>query len=188
LRGSIAANSLGSIVDLRREAVGEETGVLHVPVFDYDVVDNFGGFSESLLEFTRSEGKIVAHDVVPMRTVDSLSLPSCALVKADVEGMEMAVIGGAFETIGRCRPALYLEAHRGKARALLLSLDSLGYRLWRHFPPIYAPQESTDAVENPWPGVVSDNILALPAGRSLSSDVIAGFRLNPITDPYRDLP
>lgn len=187
LRGSIGVNNLAGTVELHQEAVGEEMGALHVPVFDYAVVDNFGGFSNSLLEFTRSSAKVVAHDTIAMRTIDSLALPACTLIKADVEGMETAVVAGAFETIERCRPLLYLEAHRGKSRALLLSLDALGYRLWRHSPPILAGR-APEADEKAWRGVVSDNILAAPAARPIPAEVAGRCALTPISDPYRDMP
>ena len=42
-------------------------------------------------------------------TIDSLNLPSCGLIKLDLEGAEALALDGATETIARCRPALAVE-------------------------------------------------------------------------------
>ncbi len=152
LRANIALNNLGRIVDLRLAAVDEVARTLHAPVFDYSVVDSFGGFPDTMVAFTDSPNKAIGHEPVPTMTIDELRLSSCSLLKADVEGMELAVIGGAMETIERCRPTLYLEAHPGKTRALFVSIDAMGYRLWRHTPPMFSSENYRGAKVNPWPG------------------------------------
>src|SRR5262249_4932914 len=42
-------------------------------------------------------------------TIDSLALPSCHLIKVDVEGMELDVLEGASSTLRQFRPLLYVE-------------------------------------------------------------------------------
>ena len=42
-------------------------------------------------------------------TIDSLNLPSCGLIKLDIEGAEPLAFDGAAETIARCHPALVIE-------------------------------------------------------------------------------
>lgn len=186
LRANVAVNSLGGIVDIRLAAVDEMERTLHAPVFDYSASDNFGGFPATLVTFTESRNKAIGHETVPALTIDGLRLPSCSLLKADVEGMELSVIGGALATIERHRPILYLEAHPGKARALFVSLDAMGYRLWRHLPPLYSAQNLCGATVDPWPGVSSANVLAMPVEHSLRDGLEARHGLQLIADPFVD--
>ncbi len=50
---------------------------------------------------------------IPLRTLDSFGLGDVDLIKIDVEGMELAVVQGAVETIRRCKPLLVIE-QKGK--------------------------------------------------------------------------
>ena len=186
LRANTALNNLGRVLDLRRSAVDEVERLLHAPIFDYSAADNFGGFPDTMVAFTESRNKTIGHESVPAVTIDGLGLSSCALIKADVEGMEIAVIGGALDTIDRCRPMLYLEAHPGGTQALFVSLDSMNYRLWRHAPPMFSAENYNGTTENPWAHVLSTNILALPADRGIPEDLEAQHGLHPIKDPFVD--
>lgn len=186
LRANAALNNLGSVLDLRLAAVDEIERTLHAPIFDYSAADNFGGFPDTLTAFTESRKKAIGHESVPAVTIDGLGLSACALIKADVEGMEIAVIGGALDTIDRCRPMMYLEAHPGKTQALFVSLDSMNYRLWRHAPPMFSAENYNGATDNPWAHVLSTNILALPAERGIQEGLEAQHGLHPIRDPFID--
>lgn len=186
LRANVALNDLGRIVDLHRAAIDEIERQLHAPIFDYSAADNFGGFPDTMVAFTKSRNKAIGHESVPAVTIDGLGLSSCALIKADVEGMEIAVIGGALDTIDRCRPMMYLEAHPGKTQALFVSLDSMNYRLWRHAPPMFSAENYNGATENPWACVLSTNVLALPAERGIQEGLEAQHGLCPIRDPFAD--
>jgi hypothetical protein len=103
-------------------------------------------------------------DDVAVVTVDSLCLPRCALLKVDVEGMELAVVDGARDTIARCRPLLYLENDRAeKSPALIGLILDLGYRLWWHVTPLYNPDNFLKNPSNQFGGTVSINLLCQPA-------------------------
>ena len=69
---------------------------------------------------------------LPMTTPDvkaSLKLARCELLKIDVEGMELAVLQGARNTIERLRPILYVENSKEERSAALVEyLQSLGVR------------------------------------------------------------
>ena len=50
---------------------------------------------------------------VDVRTLDEFALTDVRFIKADVEGSESAVLGGARKTIARDRPAILLELLSG---------------------------------------------------------------------------
>lgn len=45
----------------------------------------------------------------PVLTIDSMDLPTCGLIKLDLEGAEFQALTGAVETIKRCKPVLIVE-------------------------------------------------------------------------------
>lgn len=77
-----------------------------------------------------SAGKVCAdlNGNVDVITVDSLQLPRCDVIKADVEGAELAVLQGAARTIAGFLPRLILEANSEAEReALDAHLQQYGY-------------------------------------------------------------
>lgn len=63
---------------------------------------------------------------VPMLALDTLELARVDLIKLDIEGMEMAGLAGARQTIGRHRPILIVEdikVDRTNLNAWLTSFD-----------------------------------------------------------------
>ena len=155
LAHNLAANGIGNVV-LHMSAVGNAPGRISVPVLNYDEPGNFGAVSMGA----------VNGEVIPVETIDGLGLERLALLKADVEGMETLVVEGAARTIARCRPALYLENDRQKQSADLIAMvQGFGYRLWWHIVPLYDPTNIAGNAYNAFPGVISINLLALPADR-----------------------
>lgn len=142
------------------EGCGEAEGEAVVPLVDYGRQGNFGGVS--LL----SEG---ARGIkVRVRPLDALELPSCGLVKIDVEGFEPQVLRGARQTIARCRPLLYVENDRAAQQQEVISLVAeMGYRLYWHLPPLFDPQNFKGEQRNIFPGIVSINMLCIPSERNI---------------------
>jgi len=141
----------------RRLAVGAVEGRLTAPPIDPDEEDNHAGHP------LRAGGPGEEVRVIPL---DSLVLDLCDLIKVDVEGMEADVLTGAEATIRRLRPVLYVENDReDRSAALIRQLWSLGYRLWWHLAPLYRPDNFAANAENVFGGVVSGNLLCLPAER-----------------------
>ena len=141
-------------------ALGAEDGLLHMPRVDYGARRNFGAVS--LADSGRG-------DVVQVAPLDSLDLPACRLIKADVEGMEREVLRGAQRTIERHRPFLYLENNQeDKAPALIRHVADLGYRMyWQHVPYFnpdnhYGNADPALAVYRPEP-----NMFCVPAEMDL---------------------
>ena len=141
------------------EGCGEAEGAAIVPNVDYGVQGNFGGLS------LRADGE--PGYKVRIRTLDSLDLPACHLIKIDVEGFEPQVIRGARDTIARCRPYLYVENDRAENQHELISLIAdLGYRMFWHLPPLYDSKNFNGVQENIFQGVVSVNMLCVPNERN----------------------
>lgn len=141
------------------EGCGEAEGAAIVPAVDYGQQGNFGGLS------LQSEG--AAGIKVRLRTLDSLELVACHLIKIDVEGFEPQVLRGARETIVRCRPYLYVENDRRENQAELIALVAdLGYRMFWHLPPLFDGENFNGVQENIFPGVVSVNMLCVPNERN----------------------
>jgi FkbM family methyltransferase len=99
---------------------------------------------------------------------------SCRLIKVDVEGMETQVLRGARETIKRCKPFLYVENDRSQhTEKLLNELYGMGYRVWRHDPPLFNPSNYRNATMNVWPNVVSMNLICVHQDQEVPDQVKA---------------
>lgn len=155
LCGNLALNGLAHVKAVNA-AIGAERGYIRTPLLDYTVEENYGGLP--LRDVQEVPGRRV-----PLIPLDEL-LPVVHLIKADVEGMEGEVLKGASRLIRECRPILYLEANPGpKQQPLLDQVHALGYRLWWHYAPHFNPANYRHSTVDMEPGVVSFNVLGLPA-------------------------
>ena len=138
-------------------ALGKSPGAVLVPqVRPWDHF-NFGGLSL---------GSYQLGEVVDVKTIDSLNLSVCNFIKIDTEGMELDVLMGAANTIGTLQPVLYVENDRkDKSAALTKYIDSLGYDMYWHKPPLYNPQNFFNNPENVFGDIVSLNMICLPRSR-----------------------
>lgn len=151
LRANCARNGLAN-VEVRHAAVSDRTVTVTLAQADLDRPGNHGAYQ--LTEHPKG----VPTELI---TVDSLGLDRVDLIKADVEGMEAAVVRGAAATIQRCRPTLYLEAdRRDRTPELLALLFGLGYRAWWHLPPLWRAAEPGSRLA----GVAAVNLVALASG------------------------
>lgn len=157
-------------VRCRCEAVGDAAGEIIVPSIDYDAEANFSGLSL---------GGYQSGERVPVVTIDSLEMPRCDLIKVDVEGMELAVLRGAAQTIERFHPILYVENDRVESSpALVGHLMASGYRLYWHLPTLYHPSNFYDNPTNVFGNIVSSNMLGIHS--SVKSSITG---LTPIERP-----
>lgn len=152
LAGNVALNSLAN-VRCYQAAAGEQPGAITVPMLDVNRPNNFGGLG------------LGAHEQgerVPVITVDGLKLPQCGFLKVDVEGMELAVIRGASETIRRCRPILYVENDRAeRSAALIAAIRALDYKLYWHLPPFFRQDNYYGNAANSFGDILSRNMLGI---------------------------
>lgn len=146
-----------------------------VVAYPYAVADR-----ESLVRFPRVDlaeadglfgGAAIGHaarksEVVRMISIDSLRLPRCRLIKADVEGWEGAVLRGAGRTIQAHRPVVIAEANRvGAFEGWLRALLRLGYRPFLTRPPLIGPDT--------WEGDAAEDEEAARLARIVSLNVVA---------------
>ena len=138
-------------------AVGALAGTLTVPFLDYGVENNFGGLSLSPNDSRPGEQTGVL-------MVDSFNMPQCHFMKIDVEGMELDVLKGASETLKRCRPIIYVENDRKEnSEALIEHLQSMGYILFWHCPPLFNANNYFRCDTNIFDRIVSINMLCMPS-------------------------
>ena len=62
--------------------------------------------------------------------IDTLKLNDIALIKIDVEGMELEVLSGAMQTIKRCSPAIMIEVDTDRL-GIVAILEELGYTIYK---------------------------------------------------------
>lgn len=138
-------------------ALGDVEGVAPMPRLRYDEKNNFGGMG---LGFRSVLGSIE----VPVRTLDSFNFDNVGLIKLDVEGYEERVLRGGQETIARCRPILYVEDDRmAQSKSLREFIESLGYTITEHKPPLYREQNFFGYHKNIWDkNYVSHNLICRP--------------------------
>ena len=142
-------------------ALGREPGKILVPQFDFHKANNLGGLALGAFEFG---------EPVSVVTIDSLDLPRCDLMKIGVEGMEEEVLHGATATIAKFKSHLYVDNDRGeKSASLIRYIDSLGYAMFQHCPPLFNPNNIDGNRLNVFPSVVSFNMLCVH--RSISSKI-----------------
>ena len=180
LCANLALNAVAN-VEAQQAALGAEAGAIIVPVFDPAQAMNHGGVSL---------GDFIEGETVPVRTLDSLELPACRLIKIDVEGMEAAVLQGAEATIARCQPILYVENDRtAQMSALITQIQAMGYRLWWHVSTFYHPDNWNGVKKNVFPDLCGMNMLALPVGSDIVPENHPAYRaaLRSAT-PGMDLP
>ena len=127
-----AINSLDH-VQLHSSALGLEPGVSTVNVLSQDG----GGNSlseERVAEFP--DNAVLDKYTVDVQTLDSLGLSDVDLIKIDVEGFELNVIGGAVDTINTCRPAILIEVWTDQKRRTKVAdaMRSLKYTFEPLFP------------------------------------------------------
>ena len=141
-------------------AIGAAAGEIMVPFLAPDRPANFGGLSLLGAE---------VGEKVALRTLDELQFPHCALIKLDLEGMEVEALRGGAGLIARHRPVLYVENDREERSAELLGLlRAWNYRLYLHTPPLFEAENFAGDQENIFGNIVSINLLCLPAERNVA--------------------
>lgn len=159
LCANLALNGIGNAIAYP-EACSDQAGQVVVPPLDYGAALNFGGVS------VQADAKDLQGMRVRAIPLDTLDLAACHVLKIDVEGFEVQVVRGAAETIRKFRPVLYVENDRAALQQELITLIAgMDYRLYWHTPPLFRPDNFNGCAENAFPGIVSVNMLCIPAER-----------------------
>jgi FkbM family methyltransferase len=132
LAGSVVLNGWQNIW-VHHVALGNANGgAIEIPQFDYNQTLSWGSveFGPDQIE---SIGQVRQHDTsaaefVDVRALDSYEFDRIDVMKIDVEGMELAVLDGAYATIQRCRPAILAEHLKTGREPLQARLEKFGYR------------------------------------------------------------
>lgn len=167
--------------------MGAEIGIRHIPASSITDATNFGAMS--FLEYKNSNSQalnpININRLLPitMITVDSLSLERCALIKVDVEGMELDVFQGAVKTIERCRPTIYFEQTGEKNLAEILTFfRDCEYGLFWHVSNPFNAANFNNNPNNIFGGTCETNIIALPKER-IEQATKLGVEADPLMEP-----
>ncbi|MEO9188480.1 MAG: FkbM family methyltransferase [Acetobacteraceae bacterium] len=132
LAGNIAINNCFNARAIHA-AVAATSGVLRIPRPDYLTSGSFGSLELKPSEKTEFIGQPISYDdadLTPVQaiTIDGLALPRLDVLKIDVERMELEVLEGARDTIGRLRPIIVVERIKTGRTALAGVIDVHGYR------------------------------------------------------------
>ena len=109
-----------------------------------------------------------AGEIIEIAPLDLMlaRLERIALIKADVEGLELELLLGAERLIARDRPILYLENDRlERSEALLNHVLGLGYDVWWRVVPLFRKENFAHTAVNIFSDIRSCNILCLPRQR-----------------------
>jgi len=131
LAGNITINNCFNAIAVHA-AVGAETGSLRVPVPNYREPASFG--SLELRQSANNEfiGQAIDYSeqrlaTIRMMTIDSLNLGRLDMIKIDVEGMELDVLQGARDALGRFLPIIVVEGIKAPQAEITAVLASYGY-------------------------------------------------------------
>lgn len=138
-------------------AVGSVAGTAIMPKVYYSEKGNFGGLG-------LGEKSIYGSYEVPVVTIDSYGFDNVGFMKIDVEGYELEVLKGAYETITRCNPIMYIEDDRtAKSAALREHIRALGYSIEEHKPTLYREKNHFGLKKNVWDrNFASHNLICRP--------------------------
>jgi FkbM family methyltransferase len=112
-------------------ALADVPGELEMPEPDYTKQGSFGSFELKPRVGTEFIGQPIdyakATSTVKQIMIDGLGLERLDMLKLDVEGMEAEALDGARETIGRCKPILFIETIKSDKDAISAALRNEGY-------------------------------------------------------------
>jgi FkbM family methyltransferase len=171
LCGNCALNGLENVFAFQA-FVADSAGSTSVAEADFRHTGNFGGYA--LAEMSADDASDAVATVRTLR-LDELLLPACGLIKIDVEGMELAVLEGATQTILAHRPALLVENDRAENHQALCAYlrERLRYRLYWQVSRLFNAENFFNNPVNVFGGAASYNLLCLPEESDLGTDLPA---------------
>lgn len=140
-------------------ALGDETGSVTVPDFDYFKPKNFGGIS-----FTGQRKRVQKTICAPLMKLDDVISPSrLRLMKIDVENMELQCLLGARNLITKFKPFIYMEFDREEfSKDILSLLQKWGYTCYLHTSRLYLKNNFKHNTDNVFGNTICRNLLCAP--------------------------
>lgn len=156
LCANLVTNSISNVYAYQQGAA-EQTRLVREGAVPSQIGMNAGAYAIGDLSGDEESIELIALD-------DRLDeFKPITLIKADIEGYELAALTGAKQLLVRDRPILYLEANQDpKTPDLLRFVENLGYSLWWHMPPWFRPNNRGGAMTNIFGAFRSWNIIASP--------------------------
>ena len=105
--GSLALNGYDHVY-LHNCGLGSMPGIAQLPAIDYSVAQDFGTVQLSN-DATVEEDGWMNDRVVDVTSIDAMALPRLDFFKLDVEGYEVPALLGAYKTIEKHRPWVWVE-------------------------------------------------------------------------------
>jgi FkbM family methyltransferase len=144
LRRAVSAAYGGVVpshVTLRREALADRRGMttLSVPRINGVLQEEWAAICKDYAALRADDPRIEAIEdwSVPLLRLDDADLCDVSAIKIDVEGAELEVLRGAWETLRKYRPCLSIEIEerhrRGSTKAVPEFLRALGFEGWFEF-------------------------------------------------------
>jgi FkbM family methyltransferase len=174
LCGNIAINNLYN-VKLENVAVGNDRESVYIPNIDYRKPNNFGG-----IELLNS-GDIEIKQI----RLDDMSFNKINFIKIDVETMELNVLNGAYYTIKKHRPLLYVENDRlENSKEILKFLLNEGYDCYWHVSNLFKPNNYKHNTINVFDkNYICVNVLAIPNEKNITMNL---KKINSIDDWFNN--
>lgn len=154
LAANIVLNELSNVTAIHA-GLGDQVTTAYFPSIDYTVPNNFGG-----MQLQTGENS----EAVDILTLDeAMDVPSLAFIKADVEGMELALLKGSVATIKKHRPLLYLECNEyPEDKPLFDFIKGFDYSISWHITSLFNKDNFKGLEQDIFGGAGSYNILCVP--------------------------
>jgi FkbM family methyltransferase len=153
-------------VHTHRQAVGAAPGVGQICDIEPSKEVNYGGIAVNI-----DYGSLGEMTEIPIVSLDSLTLDRLDFVKIDAEGMDVAVLSGAAETIRHHRPLVFLEATPAGLETIVATLSDMDYDCYWYVSRLFDPDNFRQAQEDLWADLgyilVSADIIAAPRAGSV---------------------
>jgi FkbM family methyltransferase len=121
--GSLALNGY-SHVYLHNCGLGSMSGIAQLPAIDYSVAQDFGTVQLDSQTTIKEDGWMNDR-VVDVVSIDDMALPRLDFFKLDVEGYEVPALLGAYKTIEKHRPWIWVEYFITGADVIKATLSNL---------------------------------------------------------------
>ncbi|EIJ35972.1 FkbM family methyltransferase [Thiothrix nivea] len=148
-----------------------------VPPLHFADHSNFGAAQLDTLGQQSDTG-----ETIQITALDAFQLDQLDFIKIDVEGMEIAVLNGAKETVERCRPIIFAECNSLEASLPIIQwCQEKQYLLYGVISPAYNPHNFATDAENMFSVAQETGMLLVPAERDVQyADILLQQQLPPL--------